>query len=79
MNVMQNKTDKFLLQLMVHLHTMTLTMYIQVQVHPKINASDAKLKIHTHIKQVKSEWKGAELSEKSVGKCLHKIFKDIVN
>ena len=29
------------------------------QVHPDINSREARLKIHDHIRQSQSEWKGA--------------------
>ena len=37
------------------------------------------MKIRDRIKQKKSEQKGAEISAKRMGKCLHKFFKDFVN
>ena len=37
------------------------------------------MKIRDHIRQTQNEWKGAELSEKIMGKVLHKLFKDVVN
>ena len=33
-------------------------------VHPNINVKDSILKICDHIRQVQSQWKGAEISEK---------------
>ena len=47
--------------------------------HTDINARDTILKINDHIRQGKSERKGVELSAKSTGKGLNKVFKDIVN
>ena len=47
--------------------------------HTDINARDTRLKINDHIRQGKSERKGVELSAKSTGKGLNKVFKDIVN
>ena len=49
------------------------------QIHPDVNTRDAKLKIRDHIFQTQSEWKIAEISVKSMGKCLHKLFKAVVN
>ena len=46
--------------------------------HPNINARYSRLKICDRIRQVKSEWKGAELSQKRMRKYLHKVFKVIV-
>ena len=50
-----------------------------IQIHPDINTRDARLKIRDHIKKTKGEWKEEELSEKIMGKGLHKLFKDFVN
>ena len=47
--------------------------------HTDINARDTRLKINDHIRQWKSERKGVELSAKSIGKGLKRVFKDIVN
>ena len=44
------------------------------QIHPELNAIDDRLKIHDCIKQTKNQWKGAELTAKSMGKGLHKFF-----
>ena len=49
------------------------------QIHQEINARYDRLKINDRIKQTQSEWKGEELSEKSMGKVLHKVFKAVVN
>ena len=46
--------------------------------HPNINKEYAILRIYDHIRQAQNDWKRAELSEKSVGKGLNKIFKVIV-
>ena len=48
-------------------------------VHPDINTRDTRFKIRDCIRQTRSEWKGAELSEKRMGKGLHKVFNDVVN
>ena len=48
------------------------------QIHPEINARDAKYKICDHSRLIQNECKGEELSEKSMGKRLHKIFKAFV-
>ena len=37
------------------------------------------MKIRDRIRQAKSECKGAEISAKSMGKGLHKVFKVVVN
>ena len=47
-------------------------------VHPNINARDARLRIRYQIRKAQSEWKGAELSAKIMGKVLHKFFKVVV-
>ena len=49
------------------------------QIHPYINASDAILRTCDPVKQTQNEWKGSEISEKSMGKVLHKVFKAVVN
>ena len=48
-------------------------------VHPNINSRDTILKIHDHIIQAKSEWKGSELSWKMTVKILHEVFNAVVN
>ena len=47
------------------------------QVYPDINVIYSILKIRDRIKQTKSEWKGAEISEIRLGKVLHKEFKAV--
>ena len=49
------------------------------QIHPEINARYDRLKIRDRIKQTQIERKWAELSAKSMGKVLHKLFKAVVN
>ena len=49
------------------------------QYHPSINRREARYKINDHIKQRQVGWKVALLSTQNMGKCLHKVFKDIVN
>ena len=44
-------------------------------VHTDINAGYARLKMRDCIRQAQSEWKGAELSVKRIGKGLHRVFK----
>ena len=55
--------------------------YIQdrSQIHPDINARYTIFKIHDRIRQTQNEWKGSEISAKSMSKVLHKIFKDVVD
>ena len=48
------------------------------QSHPNVNQREACHKIHDHIRQRQSEWKGALLSTRNMGKGLHKVFKTIV-
>ena len=48
-------------------------------VHPEINARYARLKIRDRIRQTQSEWKGEELSSKSMGKGSNKLFKAVIN
>ena len=50
-----------------------------IQIHPELNAREARFKIRDLIKQPQNEWKVSELSEKSMVKCLHKLFKTVVN
>ena len=49
------------------------------QIHPYIYSIDARFKIRDHIRQRQNEWKGEELSEKYLGKGLHKVFEAVVN
>ena len=44
------------------------------QIHPEISVIDDILKLHDHIKQTQNEWKGAELSVKSISKVSHRLF-----
>ena len=48
-------------------------------VYPNINVRDTKLKIYYLNRQFQNKWKGLELSAKSIGRVLHKLFKAIVN
>ena len=50
-----------------------------IQIHPKIKAIDTRSKICDYIKRMQSKWKNAELSEKNMGKVLHKVFMSVVN
>ena len=47
--------------------------------HPSINSRGARYKIHDHIKQRQTEWKGALLSTQNMGKDLQKMFKAVIN
>ena len=47
-------------------------------VHPNINARYFRLILRDQIRKAHSEWKGAELSTKRMGKVLHKVFKVVV-
>ena len=49
------------------------------QIHPELYTRDARLKILDHVKQTINEWKGAELSYKSMGMFLHNVFKGVLN
>ena len=49
------------------------------QTHPKINKREARMEIHDHIKQKKSEWKGALRATHKMGKGLHRVFSTIVS
>ena len=49
------------------------------QINPEINVRDAIFKIYDRIRQTKNQWKGAEISAKSMGKVLHKVLKDVIN
>ena len=49
------------------------------QTHPNIDKREAHLKIRDHIKQKKSEWKGALRATHKMGKGLHKVFSTIVS
>ena len=49
------------------------------KIHPELNARDARLKISECIKQMQNEWKVAQLSAKSMGNFLHKVFNAVVN
>ena len=49
------------------------------QIHTEINTKYDRLKIRECIRKMQNECKGAELSDKSMGKVLHKVFKAVVN
>ena len=46
--------------------------------HPILNRIEACYKICNYIKRIKTEWKGALLFTKIMGKGLHKVFKAVV-
>ena len=46
--------------------------------HPGIDKREARLKIRDHIKQKKSQWKGALRATHKKGKGLHRLFSTIV-
>ena len=48
------------------------------QSHPKNNQREDRYRIHDHIRQGQSEWKGALKATQSMGKGLHKLFKTFV-
>ena len=48
------------------------------QIQPDLNTRYSRLKISDRIKQTQNEWKVLELSLKSMGKGLHKVFKAVV-
>ena len=48
------------------------------QTHLNIDKREARLKIRDHIKQKKSQWKGALRATHKMGKGLHKVFSTIV-
>ena len=48
-------------------------------INPDINSRYAILKIHDHINQAQSKLKETELSEKRMGKVLHKLVKAVEN
>ena len=49
------------------------------QVYPDINARDTRLKMRDRIKKTQSGRKGTEISVSIMGKCLYKVFKDVLN
>ena len=49
------------------------------QSNPIINRREENHKIHIFFKQRQAEWKGVLLSERKMGKGLHKVFKAAVN
>ena len=49
------------------------------QIHQKIKVIGARLNNCERMKQTQNEQKGAEIPEKSTGKGLHKVYKDVVN
>ena len=49
--------------------------HVNSDVNPKYN----RFKVCDRRNQEKSEWKGTELSEKSIRKGLHKVIKAVVN
>ena len=48
------------------------------QTHLNVNRREARYKIHDHIMQRQSEWKGALKATRSMGKGLHKVFSTVV-
>ena len=48
------------------------------QINQGVNAIYSRLKTHDRIIKAQSEWEGSEPSTKSMGKVLHKVFKDVV-
>ena len=48
------------------------------QTHMTVDKREARCKIRDHIKQKKSEWKGALRATHKMGNCLHKVFSTIV-
>ena len=48
-------------------------------IHPKLYKRYSILKILDDVKQTINEWKGAELSYKSMEMLLHNVFKDVLN
>ena len=50
-----------------------------IQYHHIINRREARYNICDTIKQRQVYWKGALLSTRNMGKCLHKLFKAVVN
>ena len=48
-------------------------------VYPDINARYDRLKTRDRIKKAQSEQEGEELSQKMMGKGLHKVFKYVLN
>ena len=49
------------------------------QTHLKINKREARMAIRDHIKQKKSQWKGALRATHNMGKGLHRVFSTIVS
>ena len=47
-------------------------------VHLDINTIYSRFKIFDCIRQAQSEWKWSEISENTMGKGLHKVFKSIL-
>ena len=48
------------------------------QTNPNVNIREARYKIHDHIRQRQSEWKGALKATRSMGKGLHKVCSTVV-
>ena len=49
------------------------------QTHPKIDKWEARLAIRDHVKQKKSQWKGALRATQKMGKGLHRVFSTIIS
>ena len=49
------------------------------QTHPRIDKREARRTIRDHIKQKKSQWKGALRATHKMGKGLHRVFSTIVS
>ena len=49
------------------------------QTHPNVDKREARRKIRDRINQRRSEWKGALKATRKMGKCLYKVFSNIVS
>ena len=57
----------------------TKDIWYGIQIHPDNNTRYSIFKIHDRIRKTQSELKVSELSEKSIGKGIHKLFKVVMN
>ena len=48
------------------------------QTHLNVNKREARYKIRDHVRQNKSEWKGALKATRRIGKVLHKVLSTVV-
>ena len=51
----------------------------RIHSHPRMNRREVHYNIRDSFKQWQAKWNGVSLSTRNMGKCLHKVFKAVVN